>query len=152
MSREAERVERARKALDDARERSEAVTPGGLHGDPATLSGVRRRGGHRQQARREAAYDREAEAARRLADAERDLRNAEAAAERAEADAAAPCDLDSVGPGDYVRDRHGWHRVVRVSVKSVTVETPWTWTERIPRDRVIETAAARRPSTEGAEE
>lgn len=38
----------------------------------------------------------------------------------------------------FVRDECGWHRVVRVSAKSVTVETPYSWTERIPLDRVRE--------------
>lgn len=37
-----------------------------------------------------------------------------------------------------VRDCFGWHRVVRVSAKSVTVATPYSWTDRIPLDRVLE--------------
>lgn len=37
-----------------------------------------------------------------------------------------------------VRDRIGWHKVVRVNAKSVTVETPYSWTDRIPRARIIE--------------
>ena len=38
----------------------------------------------------------------------------------------------------YVRDEYGWHSVVRVSAKSVTVETQWSWTERIPLGRILE--------------
>jgi hypothetical protein len=45
---------------------------------------------------------------------------------------------DDVRGAVAVRDAHGWHRVVRVSAKSVTVETAWSWTERIPLDRVLE--------------
>lgn len=45
---------------------------------------------------------------------------------------------DDVRGARFVRDQYGWHRVVRVSAKSVTVETPWSWTERIPLDKVLE--------------
>ncbi len=44
--------------------------------------------------------------------------------------------LDDVRGADYVRDEFGWHKVVRVSAKSVTVETPWSWTDRIALDKV----------------
>lgn len=37
-----------------------------------------------------------------------------------------------------VRTDIGWWRVIRVNGKSVTVETPYSWTERIPVDRVLE--------------
>lgn len=60
----------------------------------------------------------------------------------AERDAAAPCDVASLRPGDFVRDRHGWHRVVRVSKSSVTVGTDWSWTELIPHHKIIETRSA----------
>lgn len=52
-------------------------------------------------------------------------------------------DFTTLGPGDYVRDRHGWHEVVRVNAKSVTVTTTFSWNESIARDRVIETRAQR---------
>lgn len=80
--------------------------------------------------------------------AERDRRAAEAArieaarkAER-ERDAAAPRDVDSLQPGDLVRTSSGWHVVARVNAKSVSVETPWSWTDRVPHDRIIETRKA----------
>lgn len=38
----------------------------------------------------------------------------------------------------HVRDTIGWHKVVRVSAKSVTVETGYSWTDRIPIDRIHE--------------
>lgn len=41
-----------------------------------------------------------------------------------------------------VRDEFGWHKVVRVSAKSVTVETAYSWTDRIPLARIIEGRAA----------
>lgn len=37
-----------------------------------------------------------------------------------------------------VRDRWGWHRVVRVNAKSVTVATEHSWTGRIPIGQVLE--------------
>ena len=37
-----------------------------------------------------------------------------------------------------VRTVTGWHKVVRVNAKSVTVETPYSWTDRIEVGRIIE--------------
>lgn len=37
-----------------------------------------------------------------------------------------------------IRDKYGWHSVVSVNAKSVTVHTAWSWTERIPLDAVLE--------------
>lgn len=60
-------------------------------------------------------------------------------AAQAERDAQAPCDIDGLEPGDWVRDRYGWHQVVRVNRKTVTVSTPFSWTDAIAKDRIIET-------------
>lgn len=49
---------------------------------------------------------------------------------------------EQVKGAKYVRDEYGWHRVVRVSAKSVTVETGYSWTERIPLDRIHEARTA----------
>lgn len=38
----------------------------------------------------------------------------------------------------YVRTKLGWHAVVRVSTKSVTVKTPYSWDDRILRSKIIE--------------
>lgn len=56
-------------------------------------------------------------------------------------DAAAHCDIASIVPGDLVRDRHAWHRVVKVNAKSVTVVGIYgrPIVERIAKDRIIET-------------
>jgi hypothetical protein len=80
--------------------------------------------------------------------AERERRAVEAArveaahAERAARDAAAPRDIGSLVPGDLVRDSAGWHVVARVNAKSVSVLTPWSWTDRIEHARIIETRKA----------
>jgi hypothetical protein len=39
-----------------------------------------------------------------------------------------------------VRDELGWHEVVRVNAKSVTVTTHYSWTETIPYAKILETA------------
>lgn len=38
----------------------------------------------------------------------------------------------------FVRDSLGWHKVVRVSAKSVTVSTNYSWTDRIALDKITE--------------
>ncbi len=56
-----------------------------------------------------------------------------------EAEAARPkLTADDVRGAGYIRDDFGWHRVVRVSAKSVTIATPYSWTDRIPLDKVLE--------------
>jgi len=37
-----------------------------------------------------------------------------------------------------VRDRFGWHRVVRVNRATVTVETGYSWTRAVPVAKVLE--------------
>ncbi len=37
-----------------------------------------------------------------------------------------------VAKGDLVRDRYGWHEVVRVNRKTVSVKTDYSWTETLP--------------------
>lgn len=49
---------------------------------------------------------------------------------------------DDVRGAVAVRDQHGWHRVVRVSAKSVTVETGYSWTDRIPLEKLLEARGA----------
>lgn len=70
-------------------------------------------------------------------------RRAEVAARREAARAAEATRIkmtaDDVRGAAYVRDEFGWHKVVRVSAKSVTVTTPYSWTDRIPLDKILET-------------
>lgn len=61
----------------------------------------------------------------------------EAAAQRAADEANRPT-VEEIRAASFVRDRIGWHRVVRVNGKSVTVATPYSWTDRIPFDRILE--------------
>lgn len=45
-------------------------------------------------------------------------------------------------PGDYVRASGRWHEVLRVNRKSLTVPTPYSWTDTVPYDSVSD----RRPA------
>lgn len=45
---------------------------------------------------------------------------------------------EEVEDARYVRDRVGWHEVVRVNAKSVAVKTPYSWTNRIPLEKILE--------------
>lgn len=99
----------------------------------------RRRAGARNGARlAEAAIGEELERQQR----ERDERQAALVAQRkAEREAEARREkltAEDVKGSTFVRDSLGWHRVVRVSAKSVTVETPYSWTDRIPLGKILE--------------
>ena len=61
-------------------------------------------------------------------------RAAEREAERARAKFTAADLVDA----EFVRDSSGWHRVVRVNAKTITVATAYTWTDRVPIDQVRE--------------
>lgn len=127
----------AKARLDhDAAERAARAVMGDDH---AVVSGIRRKPGLRADGRRFAKYDRAAAAAAALHRADDDLQVAEARSARDAADAAAHRDVPGLAVGDLVRDQCGWHRVVRVNAKSVSVATPWSWTDRIEHLRIIET-------------
>jgi hypothetical protein len=94
---------------------------------------------HNSYARLHRAFDREAAEAMAAEKRAQVAERQECARKRAEADANAHRDVASLEPGAFVRDRFGWHRVVRVSKKSVSVETAYTWTDRIPLEKILET-------------
>ena len=133
------RVARAQIAVARAARSVDAVTPGGRTGyDTAILSGIRRKHNAKADARRYNAYAREAAAYRELYAAKSAMHTATIrVATLAEEEAAA----DLVVPADarLVRDSYGWHRVIRVNAKSVSVETGYSWTDRIPLANVLET-------------
>ena len=132
------RVARAEFVVGKAAQSVDAVTPGGRTGyDTAILSGIRRKHNAKADTRRYNAYDREARAYAALDAARESWHVAESRiAALAEREAAA----DLVVPADarLVRDSLGWHRVVRVNTKSVSVETGYSWTDRIPLANVLE--------------
>lgn len=86
----------------------------------------------------DAAIDRHIREQEKLQRAENKRIHAERVAART-AEAARPkLTAGDVRGASFVRDRFGWHKVVRVSAKSVTVATAYSWTDRIPLDRVLE--------------
>lgn len=89
-------------------------------------------------------YDREAAAHLVALRVERAVAGAAADAERAAKDAAAPRDIASIEPGDTVRDRYGWYRVVRCHAKSVTLHDTWAGNFRRAHADIIETRKAAR--------
>lgn len=140
-----EKIARLEARLTGASAASESATPGGLTGyDPAVLSGIRRKANHKADARRFAAYDREAAAWRELDTERLRLKALERGAARAAQDAAdrALVTPDAIKAAAFVRDSFGWHRVVRVSAKSVTVKTAYSWDERIAVAKILETRPA----------
>lgn len=48
---------------------------------------------------------------------------------------------DDVKGATHVRTELGWHKVVRVNAKSVTVETGHSWTDRYEFDLILEARA-----------
>ena len=134
-----ERVGLAQIAVEKAARSVDGITPGGRTGyDPAILSGIRRKPNAKADTRRYNAYDREAAAYAEHAAAKAAWQVAESRiAALAEREAAA----NLVVPADacLVRDTYGWHRVIRVNAKSVSVESGYSWTDRIPMSNVLET-------------
>lgn len=45
---------------------------------------------------------------------------------------------DDLHGATYVRTSTGWHKVVRVNAKSVTVETAYSWTDRYEFGEILE--------------
>ena len=122
------------------RERSGAMTPGGLVGyDSALLSGVRRKPDHKADRSRQAAYDRESAAWASAAAQEEVVSMVAHRLAVAEKIATLPeVTPELLADAKAVRDRFGWHLVARVNAKSVTVETAYSWTDRIPHDQILE--------------
>lgn len=67
----------------------------------------------------------------------------QARAEYAERNRPVPFFADELCAATHIRTVTGWHKVVRVSAKSVTVETGHSWTDRHPLARIIEVRTAK---------
>lgn len=66
------------------------------------------------------------------------VERAAARAEYAERTKPVPYTAEELRAATHIRTATGWHKVVRVSAKSVTVETGYSWTDRHPLARIIE--------------
>jgi len=49
-----------------------------------------------------------------------------------------PFSADELAAARVIRTDAGWHKVVRVNAKSVTVESGYSWTDRYTLDKVLE--------------
>jgi hypothetical protein len=94
------------------------------------------------------AYRARAAATERMVDEAVAAVKAEADARREAAKAAAairntpvPFTDDDYNAARLVRTKLGWHKVAKVNAKSVSVETGYSWTDRIARDKVLEVRA-----------
>jgi hypothetical protein len=109
------------------------------HGDDmAMVSGTRRKPNHRADARKWNACDREADAWSAVSAKAAEIELLEHHAKIAKRDALVPYTVAELKAARHIRTRHGWHEVVRVSVKSVTVRTCWSWNDRVMLADVIE--------------
>lgn len=107
--------------------------------DPGALSGIRRKPNRRADDRRYSMYERAAAAQKWLDRAQGDVDRLTRALQAAEAEAErVPLTADDARGATHVRDKNGWHKVVTVNRTTVTVETGYSWTDRIPLERVLE--------------
>jgi len=109
------------------------------HGDDmAMVSGTRRKPNARADARKWNACDREADAWSAVSAKAAEIELLAHRAKIAKRDALVPYTAAELKAARYIRTKHGWHEVVRVSAKSVTVRTEWSWNDRVLLADVIE--------------
>ena len=106
--------------------------------DMAVVSGTRRKASPRADARKFGAADREARAWGAVRWQEGRIEEMEHRAKVAERNKPVPYTLAELKAAHAIRTKRGWHEVVRVSAKSVTVRTPWSWDDRVLLADVIE--------------
>lgn len=115
--------------------------------DPAIASGVRRKPNARADSRRYGAYDREAAAYQRLTAAEAEVEQLTRRVAREQRDADVPFTPEHLAAATHIRDRNGWHKVVRVNKTTVTVDVAPSWDNKVSIVKIrevrrIEQAAA----------
>lgn len=136
------KLARARQALEQATGASSAANAAADRhtiNDPGALSGIRRKPNRTADNARWNSYSRAAEAQLKL---DR-LRNNVDVLERALTDARAEADRKRFTREDFagatlVKDWAGWHKVARVNQTTVSVETGYSWVDRIPFDKVTQ--------------
>lgn len=110
--------------------------------DTAIGSGVRRKPNPKADARRYAGYARQSDVYVRFDELTAEVEQLERAlaAALADRDRVTLTRADVVG-ARAVRDRFGWHKVARVNKTTVSVETGYSWTDRIDFGRILEARA-----------
>jgi len=109
------------------------------HGDDmAMVSGTRRKPNYRADLRKWNAADRDAEAWSAVSAKRAEIELLARRRVIARRNALVPYTDAELKAARYIRTKHGWHEVVRVSAKSVTVRTEWSWNDRVLFADVIE--------------
>ena len=106
--------------------------------DHGVLSGIRRTSTPRQRRQEAAALDRTIDAAVAEVRAHEEAERQAAIARYKALTAPVPFTPEELAAALVVRTSTGWHKVVRVNTKSVTVATPYSWTDRYPIDKILE--------------
>lgn len=106
--------------------------------DHGQLSGIRRRSTPRQKRQHAAGIERTIDQAMAAVKVERDKERAANIAAYREANKPIPYTPDELKAAHLIRTELGWHKVVKVNAKTVTVETGYSWTDRIALAKVLE--------------
>lgn len=109
--------------------------------DHGILSGIRRTSTPTQRRKDAAAMDRSIDQAVASVKAQQETEAAEARARYAERTKAVPFTTEELRAARAIRTSVGWHRVVKVNAKSVTVSTGYSWNDRYTLDKVLEVRA-----------
>ena len=109
--------------------------------DHGQLSGIRRHSTPRQRRRWDAGIEKTIDLANaEVAAAKEAERQANIAAYR-EKNKPVPFTPEELKAARAVRTDLGWHRVARVNAKSVSVETGYSWTDRVELGKILEVRA-----------
>jgi pantothenate synthetase len=106
--------------------------------DHGMLSGIRRRSTPTQERKRAAGIERTIDQAVAAVKAGQDAERVAARAAYRAATAPVPFTPDELKAARAIRTSVGWHRVIRVNAKSVTVATEYSWTDRYSIDKILE--------------
>lgn len=87
---------------------------------------------------RAAATERSIDEAAAEVKAAKEVESAKLAAIYAERNKFVPYDSNELHAARAIRTTGGWHKVVRVNRKSVSVESGYSWTDRIAIDKILE--------------
>ena len=106
--------------------------------DHGVLSGIRRHSTGSQQRRWESGIEKTIDQAMAEVEAEKEAeRQANIAAYR-ERNKPVPFTAEELKAARAIRTEFGWHRVAKVNAKSVSVETGYSWTDRVALSKVLE--------------
>jgi hypothetical protein len=131
-------LERAEAKLAALVAKAEQIDPSEPGYDPAILSGIRRKPNPKADRARFNSYARSAAAWDAVTQAENDVRIIKARLATQARNTQIPFTEEQYKAAKAVRTARGWYKVARVNAKSVTVETGYSWTDRITRDKIIE--------------